>query len=163
MDPEADVPIGESAAGVRPTAALVTCVCDHLVHSSVSSGSRRRGDSVQVSLCVRCPGKNHLASDWCRHTNAGNVSLCSPFWPFWKRARQLAAVVGFNRIVFHSVFVGRWQWTKRRCKTLTPCSCQRWNRSTRASSSLFEGKILLATPWKSSGSPKMLTTRNRWR
>lgn len=47
------------------------------VHSSVSSGSRRRSDAVQVSLCVWCPGKNHLASDWCCHTNAGVIFLSS--------------------------------------------------------------------------------------
>lgn len=42
---------------------VCACVFDPLVYSSVSSGSRRRGDSVQVSVCVRCPGKNHFASD----------------------------------------------------------------------------------------------------
>ena len=62
-----------------------------------------------------------------------------------------------------SCYIYRWQWTRHRCKTSAPCSCQQWNQSTRASSSSLGGKILSETPWKSSGSLRMLTTRNRSR
>lgn len=70
---------------------------------------------------------------------------------------------GFRVLLIPPCFIARWQWTKHRCRTSAPCSCQQWNRSTRASSSSFGGTILLETPWKSSGSPRMLTTRNHSR
>lgn len=80
------------------------------VHSSVLSGSRRRSDSVQVSVCVWCPGKNHLASDWCCHANAGMISLLSSAWQLKKRgAKQLTPVLWFILIVFHFIVIGRWQ------------------------------------------------------
>lgn len=79
MDPEADVPIGESAAGVRPTAALVTCVC----------------------VCVTI-----LSIPLCPQGHDGVVTLCRYPFVFDAQAKttllQTDAVIQMQ-VTFHSV------------------------------------------------------------
>lgn len=169
MDSEADVPTSESAAPWFTWLDAPTSRhgYDLFVYASASSGSRWRGDSVQVSLCVWCPSKDHTPSDRRRDTDAGNVEWATHYnlSSCWTECSQMAVPLKTISHSHHSSFlhVDRWRWIRRRCRTSAPCSCQQWNLSTRASSSSSGGKILLVTPWKSSGSPRMLTTRSHLR
>lgn len=107
VDPEADVPISESAA-------LVMCVraCVRAYVTIVSIPLCPQGHDGVVTLCRYPFVFDAQAKTTLLQTDAViqmqvSFSLCSSLGPFWKRAQQLAPVVGFNLIVFHFVFY--WQ------------------------------------------------------